>query len=407
MKKSPLLFQQRSMRRVAAFVLSAALHVAVVPAHAATPPVTSAASVAVPGFEVSEIKIISPEPGRYYSGWPTVALLRNGNLVVAYSGSRDAHVCPFGQLELMFSLNQGATWSWPRVAWDSGIDDRDGGVMETAKGTLLLTSFKSIGFSNPDRRPRYAQDDSRWDRYAQGFAGKEWIDEQGPFILRSEDGGRNWSPAMSLPVNSPHGPIQLADRRLLYPGIEGVGKGAHIKPGERKAGVWESLDDGRTWKLLSVIPTRPGDDPTDYHELHGVEAANGTVVVQIRSHSDGANKNKRLMLQTESRDGGKTWSVPRDIGVAGYPPHLLRLKDDRLMMTYDSRALPFGVAARISSDHGTTWSGQINLTSYDKKRDQGYASTVQFSDGSLLTVWYEVMPESKKAVLRQAKWSLR
>src|SRR5690606_30154985 len=129
--------------------------------------VTAAAPAAVPTFDVSEIKTISPDPGRYFSGWPTVALLRNGNLVVAYSGSRDAHACPFGQLELMFSLNQGATWSSPRIAWDSGIDDRDGGVMQTAKGTILLTSFKSIGFSTPERRLRYAQDDSRWERYAQ------------------------------------------------------------------------------------------------------------------------------------------------------------------------------------------------------------------------------------------------
>lgn len=392
---------------MAAFLLGATLHGTVVSAISGSTSVTSMASAAVPGFEVSEIKIISPEPGRYYSGWPTVALLRNGNLVVAYSGSRDAHVCPFGQLELMFSLNQGATWSWPRVAWDSGIDDRDGGVMETAKGTLLLTSFQSIAFLEPDRRNRYGQDQDRWDRYAQGLPAEAWVDEPGPVLLRSEDGGRNWSHPMRVPMNSPHGPIQLADGRLLYPGIEGVGKGKSIKPGERKTGVWESVDDGKTWRLLSVIPTRRGDDPTDYHELHGVEAANGTLVVQIRSHSDGADRNKRLMLQTESHDGGKTWSVPRDIGVSGYPPHLLRLKDNRLLMSYDSRAFPYGVAARISADHGATWSGQMNLTSYGKKRDQGYPSTVELGDGSLITVWYEVMPESPKAVLRQAKWTLK
>jgi len=38
--------------------------------------------------------------------------------------------------------------------------------------------------------------------------------------------------------------------------------------------------------------------------------------------------------------------------------------------------------------------------------DLGYPSTVELADGQLLTVWYERMKESPKAVLRQAKWSI-
>ncbi len=40
------------------------------------------------------------------------------------------------------------------------------------------------------------------------------------------------------------------------------------------------------------------------HELHAVEAANGTIIAQIRNHSDA---NKSWTLQSESKDGGKTW----------------------------------------------------------------------------------------------------
>jgi hypothetical protein len=39
-------------------------------------------------------------------------------------------------------------------------------------------------------------------------------------------------------------------------------------------------------------------------------------------------------LQSESSDGGKTWTMPRSIGVWGFPSHLLKLKDGRLLMTY-------------------------------------------------------------------------
>jgi len=39
-------------------------------------------------------------------------------------------------------------------------------------------------------------------------------------MIRSTDGGRTWSPRCSSIVNSPHGPIQLRDGRLLYAGKE-------------------------------------------------------------------------------------------------------------------------------------------------------------------------------------------
>ena len=38
--------------------------------------------------------------------------------------------------------------------------------------------------------------------------------------------------------------------------------------------------------------------------------------------------------------------------------------------------------------------------------DLGYPSTVELDDGTLLTVWYEKMKDSKLAVLRQARWKL-
>jgi sialidase-1 len=79
-----------------------------------------------------------------------------------------------------------------------------------------------------------------------------------------------------------------------------------------KAGVAESTHDGRSWRWLSDIPLRAGDRAADDHELHAVEAADGRIVVHIRNHSAA---NAQETLQCESRDGGKTWSVPHLIGV--------------------------------------------------------------------------------------------
>ncbi len=72
--------------------------------------------------------VISRQPDHYH-GWPTVALRKNGELLVAYSGGREAHICPFGRLELIRSKDGGRTWSWPEVIMDSPIDDRDAGAV--------------------------------------------------------------------------------------------------------------------------------------------------------------------------------------------------------------------------------------------------------------------------------------
>ncbi len=75
-----------------------------------------------------------------YHGWPTIARRANGELLIAYS-AREEHACPFGRVELMRSKDGGRSWSWPQVIHDGPIDDRDSGVIETAKGSLLVTTI--------------------------------------------------------------------------------------------------------------------------------------------------------------------------------------------------------------------------------------------------------------------------
>jgi hypothetical protein len=92
--------------------------------------------------------------------------------------------------------------------------------------------------------------------------------------------------------------------------------------------------------------------------------------------------------------------------VWGLPSHLLRLTDGRLLMTYGHRRAPLGNQARLSTDHGVTWSEPMILSGDGNSGDLGYPSTVQLADGSLLTVWYELLKGSSRAVLRQARWKL-
>lgn len=361
----------------------------------------SARAAAGPSQAVLDTKTISPQMDLYH-GWPTVARRQNGELWLVWSGGREGHVCPFGQVCAMTSRDDGATWTFPRVLLDSAIDDRDAGIVETAKGSLLATTFTSLAYEPMLAK---AEQDAKWkpERLAAWQAARDRLTaeqrkaELGEWVIRSTDGGLTWSPRIATIVNSPHGPIQLRDGRLLYAGKQLWSK-------DKKVGVCESKDDGLTWQWLAQIPARPGDDAAgSYHELHAVEASDGTLIVQIRNHNQA---DAGGTLQTESTDGGKTWSVPHPI-TFGLPSHLLRLRDGRLLMTYGHRRKPFGNQARLSSDNGKTWSEPMIISGDGAGGDLGYPSTVELENGTLLSVWYEKLPTQDKAVLRQATWRIK
>jgi hypothetical protein len=302
----------------------------------------------------------------------------------------------------MTSRDNGDTWTWPRVLLDGAIDDRDAGVLETDKGTLIVSTFTSLAYEAGYEKALKAGSWSpeklgRWRTIHERLSAEGRKAELGQWILRSTDGGLTWSTRLPSIVNSPHGPIQLRDGRLLYAGKE-------LWTEEKRIGVCESLDDGQTWRWLAEIPTRPGDKvPKGYHELHAIEANDGRILVQIRNHN---SANDQETLQCESTDGGKTWSEPKAIGVWGLPSHLLKLRDGRLVMTYGYRRPPFGNLARISEDHGKSWSEPMTLSGDGIGGDLGYPSTVELADGTLLSIWYELMKGSDKAVLRQARWTI-
>ncbi|MDH7569693.1 MAG: sialidase family protein, partial [Armatimonadota bacterium] len=168
--------------------------------------------------QMLEVTVISYQPELYH-GWPTLARRRDGELLLVYSGGREEHICPFGRVELMRSRDNGKTWSWPQVLLDTAIDDRDAGVLETAAGTLLVTTFTSLAYAGLLERVERALTAPRtewqteWMRQ-HGLASLEaWPAQRverwraahrrvsdagrqallGQYMLRSTDGGLTWS----------------------------------------------------------------------------------------------------------------------------------------------------------------------------------------------------------------------
>ena len=139
-----------------------------------------------PSAQIIETKIISPQLDLYH-GWPTVVRRQNGELWLTWSGGRESHVCPFGQVCAMTSRDEGKTWTFPRVLLDSATDDRDSGVLETAKGTLLATTFTSLAYEDSFKKATMMAEhtDKGWvsktmppERYARWKAAHERLNDE-------------------------------------------------------------------------------------------------------------------------------------------------------------------------------------------------------------------------------------
>ncbi len=327
--------------------------------------------------------VICKQPGRYI-GWPTIVRTSQGELIVTFSGDRDAHVCPWGKTQMVRSRDNGKTWSDVVTINNTPLDDRDTGVIETCKGTLVVSWFTSLYFEQPTIM-RHA-----WQHHADKIGPetrKQWL---GYWVRRSEDNGKTWGSPCMTNVTAPHGPIPLKDGRLIY-----VGAGGGIA-------VEESRDDGITWQPIAKIPS-----PTSIYaeEPHVVECSDGRLVAMFRNeHPDLA---QRFLGQSESEDGGRTWTTIHRTEIWGCPPHLTRLSDGRLLLVYGHRRPPYGQRACLSCDNGRTWDLQHEIALTDAPDgDLGYPASTQLSDGSILTIYYQKDEPDEKPCLMGTHWRL-
>jgi hypothetical protein len=334
--------------------------------------------------------VICKQMGRYI-GWPTIARTSKGELIVTFSGDRDAHVCPWGKTQMVRSSDNGKTWSDVITINNTPLDDRDTGIIETAKGTLLVSWFTSVYFERPGiMRDSWRQHSAKIGPETR----KQWL---GAWVRRSEDNGKTWGVPSKTTACAPHGPIQLKDGLLLY-----VGTGGGPGPSDRVV-VEESKDDGVTWQPIAKVPS-----PASFYadEPHVVECANGRLVAMFRNeHPDIA---ERFLGQSESEDGGRTWSIIHRTEMWGLPPHIIRLSDGRLLVVYGHRRAPFGQRACLSGDNGRTWDfkNEIALVDNAPDGDLGYPASAQLGDGSILTIYYQKHHAAEKPCLMATHWRL-
>ncbi len=370
---------------------------------------------------IGEAKIIMSNPlSRFnYFAWSTAVRLKNGRIAVGASGMRIGHLCPFGKSMISFSEDEGETYTLPAAVIDTPMDDRDAGLCTFGESGLIFTSFNNTIQKQKDYAEMHYQDKSVFDYIVtKGYldAVDEDIDQNpylGSTFRVSYDNGVTFGPLYKAPVTSPHGPIELKDGSIFWIGNPYAPTEKDKRTTHYALDAYKINLDGTNEYLGSIEEIKIEGNPTIACEAHAIELDDGTILAHIRVEGNKANGvHTFTIFQSESKDGGRTWSEPRQIleDCGGAPSHLMKHSSGVLICSLGFRGnpwpkAPFGIRIIFSKDNGKTWEGYQEIYHVNfGKCDLGYPSTVELNDGSLITVFYAHPDEKSPAVIMQQRW---
>lgn len=338
--------------------------------------------------------------GGYF--WPSVARLADGSVMAVSSGSRLAHLCPFGRLTVAYSKDEGKHWSKEKRLLSTGTDERDAGLCVFGKDVYVTT------FNNTMQAQKQFCELMSWDEETQILIDKrlkeneEAIDRNlGSFLLYGD--GYDFSEPKRIPLTTPHGPfvfnggVALVGRAFPY---YSENSEMYLRDGI----YFMSLNKTDFGKPRLIVPQ--GENGYNLYEPHAVTLNNGDILLAVRAERNGDVRDGGLftILTCVSKDGGETFSPLEETGIEGSPPHLYSV-DGNIVMTYGRRKFPFGIRAKITKD-GKSWSDELIVRNDGIDFDLGYPSTCSLKDGSLYTVYYMKSKKNANSKVYGTKWRI-
>ena len=157
----------------------------------------------------------------------------------------------------------------------------------------------------------------------------------------------------------------------------------------------QTTDGGESFALHSQI----GPEPEGFAIMPAsVRLPDSRILVAVRCRGGGDNTNSDWEERQNwidlyaSDDNGQTWNYMNrpveNTGRGGNPPTLTHLHDGRLCLIYGYRDAPHRICAKLSSDAGETWGGEVVLRDNGGDHDIGYPRTIQRPDGTIVTAYY-------------------
>lgn len=347
-----------------------------------------------------------------YFAWPSIARLQNGKIAVTASGYRYAHVCPFGKAVISYSEDEGKTYTAPAPVIGTPLDDRDSGVLAFGKSNVMVTSFNNtVQFQKEHLghglTPGYDQKkfNAFFEKYLETISPEEEQKYLGSLFRISNDCGVTFGEIKKSPISSPHGPCVLHDGTILWVGKVFSEDDTYNEKIVIKA--YKIAPDG-AMEFMGEIPSINVDkERLILCEPHAIELPDKKIICHIRAQRYTPTKCTYFTTyQSESLNGGKTWSKPHRILdlLGGAPAHLLLHSSGILISTYGYREKPYGIKVMFSKDNGETWDSGYDLYTNEIGPDLGYPCSIELKDGSILTVFYAHETKDSPATIMQQKW---
>lgn len=301
--------------------------------------------------------------------WPNLTLLPDG-VIAATIFNQPCHGTWEGDLECWVSSDGGSLWQKRSqvTQHEPGTNrfDCSAGLAHDGSLLALVAGYgpcPPVGMA-PPLRPA---DPNAPTRYL-----PVWV-------CRSGDGGVSWEKAETLTM--PKGATEIIPFGDVVRSPDGTLGTTGYTVNDNKvnsAYFFRSRDDGYTWNESVCI----GAD--DYNETDLLCLDEKQWLAVARTVRDG-----HLDLFV-SHDGGDSWTLQGPLTLPRqHPCHLLHLANGHILVTYGirNRGL-YGVGARISADLGKTWGAPMLLVDLEDASDGGYPSSVQLSDGTIVTAYY-------------------
>ena len=335
------------------------------------------------------------ENGGYF---PVVARMKDGRIAAILRGG-GTHIDVRGRLDIVFSSDEGETWTMPQIVVDGPNDDRNPAFGVAPDGTLVLAYLVAYGY--PPNKSEAELRKIGPDNFLRG---------SGIYITRSQDHGMTWDSPIMInmfkgPYPSPYGKILTLDDNSMLMTLYTKDNFLDIPmPVAGSQGQYaytlRSLDYGKTWSQISLLGA--GFDETALVQTRGRE------ILAIMRSNPGAKigTTRQALYLTRSHDYAKTWSSPERITKdQEIPADLIELPDGRIVLTHGQRNYPMGVQAVVSSDGGRSFNltDRLALAWFANNRDTGYPSSLVRKDGKILTLYYQMddptnQPQSAKCL---------
>jgi hypothetical protein len=330
---------------------------------------------------------------------PAIAADAFGHVYVMYpqyNGVPGCPTCASPSMILVQSSDGGGTWSAPRIMspaggsqWDAqlAVDPADGRTlyaawMENNKSDIIVARSDDFGAtyvrSVADHTNQAVDKPILAARGNDVYVGYEHL--QQAYVSSSHDRGATWS-EVRINLNGKLG-VSLAGGAAVDPfGRVVFGWDGYEQNGGAKGNVHlytsSSTNGGQTWTIHELDVSASPPDCSAYQcgwaflgAAMAVAADDGGTWYALWNAGAAARGAERIYFAS-SKDGGATWSAKSDVSTAplgiehAFPGIAAAAAGDVRIVWMDARRAPlWNVYTRRSSDGGTTWSAETDVSTY-------------------------------------------